>query len=88
MSVNVTVTSNGVVQITDNLSGSVSQSIQALTSFVGSVAEYYPNFSVGTGTTTPSLPINVIQFVYIKNLSLTASVTVTWTPASASAPLF
>lgn len=80
MSVNITVSSSGNVTITDNQSGSVSQIIPAQTSFVGSVSEYYPNLSIGTGTTNVALPINVIQFVYLKNLSQTATLTVSWTP--------
>lgn len=80
MSINVTVSSSGVVLITDNQSGSVTQQIPALTAFVGSVAEYYPSIvAASSGGTSVTLPISPVQFVYLKNLSTTIAVAVTWT---------
>lgn len=79
MAINATVASNGVIQITDNQVGSVTQVIQALTSFTGSVAEYYPNVTATTGGVTVTLPISPVQFVYLKNLSATIACSITWT---------
>ena len=85
MAINVTVSSNGVVQITDNQSGSVTQVIQALTSFTGSVAEYYPNVSAASGGGTAiTLPISPVQFVYLKNTSATIACAVQWTKQGGS----
>jgi hypothetical protein len=79
MSISVTDSLLGSINITDNLSGSVSQVLQIVQSYAGSVSEYYPAFSVTMGGSSPTFPISPIQFVYIKNLSQTATIAVAWT---------
>ena len=76
----VTVQLNSVVQITDNLTGSIQLQKSVIGSYVGSVATEGQNVLV-TGSTSISLPGSPTNFVYIKNLATATSVlTCTWTP--------
>ncbi len=79
MSIQVTDAITGNLTVTDNQSGSISQVLAIAQSYVGSVSEYYPNFSVGTGGSAVTFPIAALQFVYIKNTSTTATIAVAWT---------
>ena len=79
MAIQVTDSITGNITVTDNQSGSISQVLAISQSYVGSVSEYYPNFSVGTGGSAVTFPITALQFVYVKNLSTTATIAVAWT---------
>lgn len=70
----------GFITLTDNLSGSVQLQKALNLQFLGTIFEYSQSQNVGTSPTTLSLPLSPTQFLYIKNLSPTATVTVTWTP--------
>jgi len=76
----VTVTINSVIQITDNLTGSVTSQKAVVGSYSGTVATEGQNVIIGTSPTTIALPGSPTNFVYIKNLSSSATLTVTWTP--------
>lgn len=80
-----TATLTGTVTVVDSSSGS--QPFQKQLSslfFSGNVSEIANQFSIGTSPTTITLPASPCQFLYIKNLSASASVTVTWTPNGGS----
>ena len=80
MSIQVTDAIAGNITVTDNQNGSISQVIAIAQSFVGSVSEYYPNFSAASGGgTAVTFPITALQFVYVKNTSTTIALSVTWT---------
>lgn len=79
MSVQVTDSISGSITVTDNQSGSIAQALSVVASYVGSVSEYYPNFSALTGGSPVTLPISPVQFVYIKNTSATIACNVVWT---------
>jgi hypothetical protein len=70
----------GNITMTDNLSGSVQLTKALAFQYLGTIFEYSQSQNIGTGTTTISLPLSPTQFVYMKNLSTTATVTTTWTP--------
>lgn len=80
----VTGTYNGTLALTDNLAGSVQLQKLLNISFLGTISEYSQSQSIGTSPTSITLPISPVQFLYIKNLSTTATVTVTWTPNGGS----
>jgi hypothetical protein len=80
----ITGTLSGNITMTDNLSGSV-QLVKALIfQYLGTIFSYSQSQNVGTSPTTLTLPVSPTQFLYIKNLSTTATVTVTWTPDGGS----
>lgn len=74
----------GNITMTDNLSGSVQLTKALAFQYLGTIFEYSQAQSVGTSPTALSLPLSPTQFLYIKNLSTTATVTVTWTPNGGS----
>ena len=80
MSVNAAI--RGSITITDNLTGSTSLSKPINNSYTGDLSVYGQSVVVGTTAYIVSLPNNLAEFVYIKNLSATTgtTVTVTWTP--------
>lgn len=80
----VTGTYNGTLALTDNLAGSVQLQKLLNISFLGTISEYSQNQLFGTSPTSIALPISPVQFFYIKNLSTTATVAVTWTPTGGS----
>jgi len=79
MAINVVDAITGSLTVTDNLSGSIAQVLALSQSYAGSVSAYEPNFSVSTGGSAVTFPIAALQFVYVKNLSLTATIAVAWT---------
>ena len=80
----VTVQANCVITITDNSSGAVTLQKQVVGSYVGTVSEFASNVLFGTSPTSVSLPGSPTNFVYIRNLSTTANLTVSWTPNGGS----
>jgi|SRR5580658_9089016 hypothetical protein len=75
---------NGNITMTDNLSGSVQLTKALVFQYLGTIFEYSQAQSIGTSPTSLSLPLSPAQFLYIKNLSTTATVAVTWTPTGGS----
>lgn|SRR6266850_211774 len=76
----VTCTINSVIQITDNLTGSITSQKSVVGSYTGTIATEGQNVIIGTSPTTITLPGSPTNFVYIKNLSSSATLTATWTP--------
>src|SRR5258708_35936236 len=77
----VTATISGSILLTDSVSNTVQmQKALVALAFTGTVSELSQSQSVGTSPTTLTLPASPTQFLYIKNLAPTNTVTVTWTP--------
>lgn len=71
---------SGTLALTDNLAGSVQLQKTLSLSFLGTVAEYSQSQSISTSPVTLTIPQSPAQFLYLKNLSTTATLSVTWTP--------
>lgn len=80
----ITIAINGTITATDNLSGSVSLQKLLNLAYVGTIFEDSQFTSFGTSPTTVTLPIAAVQFLYFKNLSTTATITLTWTKTGGS----
>jgi hypothetical protein len=82
----VTATIQGAIKLTDNLTGSVALSKPLNNSYTGEISTYGQSVIVGTTAYAVVLPINPIEFLYIKNLSANAgtTLTVSWTPTNGS----
>src|SRR6185503_6610116 len=78
----VTAGIRGSITVTDNLTGSTSLSKAVNNSFTGDLSSIGQQVIVGTTPYVVSLPNNLAQFVYVKNLATAqgTTVTVTWTP--------
>lgn len=76
----VTVSISGQITITDNLTGSVQSQKAVVGSYTGTVAIEGQAVLIGTSPTTITLPGSPTNFVYLKNLSTSATLSVTWTP--------
>ena len=77
----VTATLNGSIFLTDSVSNTIQmQKAFVALAFTGTVSELSQSQSVGTSPTTLTLPASPTQFLYIKNLAPTNTLTVTWTP--------
>jgi len=70
----------GVISLTDNLAGSTQMQKSINLSYLGTISEFAQSQQIGTSPTTIPLPGASVQFLYIKNLSANATLTVTWTP--------
>lgn len=84
MSINISL--SGTITIIDSISGLVNltKSVSAAM-VVGSGFTQVQSLNVGTASTSIALPVNPVQFAYIKNLHTNQSVAVTWTtPAGGS----
>jgi hypothetical protein len=81
MSVSLSLVGN--INVADSTTGIIALQKQ-LTSLTttGSVFGEAQSVSIGTSPVAIALPITPIQFLYIKNLHATNTVTVTWTPLS------
>lgn len=75
---------NGSLQITDNIVGSIAQTIALNLSYAGTVSTYSETTTLSTNPTSISLPVSPTQFLYINNLDTVNSVIVTWTPTGGS----
>lgn len=76
-----TATLTGTITVVDSSSGSQPFQKQLVNLFfTGNVSEIANSFVVGSSPTSVSLPVSPCQFVYIKNLAPSATVTITWTP--------
>lgn len=78
----VTAGLKGTVTLTDNITGSTSLSKPVNNTYSGDLSSFAQSLIVGTSPYVVSIPNNLAEFVYIKNLSATdgTTVTVTWTP--------
>lgn len=84
----VTLSISGTVQATDSTTGVVAlkKALASLT-MTGTAFSAAQELEIGVTPVTISLPKSPTNFLYLKNLSSTETVTVTWTPlggASAS----
>lgn len=77
----VSLTTVGFIQATDSVTGSIAFK-KLLSSLVttGTVFSEAQNASVGNVLTAITLPVSPVQFLYLKNLHATQTITVTWTP--------
>lgn len=75
---------NGSLQITDNIVGSIAQSILLNLSYAGTVSSYAETITLSTSPLSIGLPVSPVQFLYINNLDTVNSVIVTWTPTGGS----
>lgn len=76
----ITTSLKGTVTIVDSSVGTVSYSKNVSITFVGTVGTTGQNVLIGVAPVTIPLPVSPTQFVYIKNLHASQTVTVTWTP--------
>lgn len=76
----VTATTSGTQTLLDSTANTTSLTKQLSASFVGSASTIAQQVNIGTGATPIALPVAQTNYVYIKNLSGAATVTVTWTP--------
>lgn len=81
----VTATLTGNITITDNVAttGSLSKVLTAL-STTGTTSEFVQSLILTAGANPITLPIPTIQFLYLKNIHASNTVTVSWTPAGSS----
>jgi len=83
MSVSLSIT--GYVQVSDSTTGIVAlKKLFASLTASGTAFTEGQSISVGTSPVTVSLPVSPAQFLYVKNLHATNTLTVTWTPNGGS----
>jgi hypothetical protein len=83
MSVSAQVTGN--ITLLDSVLGDTPfQKVLGSLIYVGTVASVGQSVSIGTSPTSISLPVSPTQFLYVKNLHATQTLTVAWTPNSGS----
>ena len=76
----VTATLSGTVNLADSITGNIALSKVISLIVTGSIQEYAQSFNFGTSPTSVTLPVSPVNFVYIKNLHATFTLTVSWTP--------
>jgi len=77
----VTISLVGQITATDGTSGAVSLQKQLSLMMPGIIFSQAQSVPIGTSATAISLPIPLVQFVYVKNLHASNTVTVSWTPS-------
>jgi hypothetical protein len=85
MSVTVAISSSSTITAVDSVAGSSPLSKQlspasAPVQLLGTAFDEAQGLNIGTSSVVIPLPISPALFVYIKNLSSSQTVTVTWTP--------
>ena len=81
----ITATLSGNIQLTDSTTNTVVFVKQLLSLFnIGSTFLESQSASIGTSPVSVSLPVSPTQFLYVKNLHATQTLTVTWTPNGGS----
>lgn len=76
----VTVATTGTQTLTDSTS-TTTPFVRAVTgSYTGLASSVAQQVLIPNAPTSITLPISPVNFVYVKNLSGTATITVTWTP--------
>jgi hypothetical protein len=79
----VSLSINGNITVSDSTSGIIAlQKLLSGLTTTGTVFSEAQFLSIGTSPVAIALPISPIQFLYVKNLHATNTVTVTWTPTS------
>lgn len=83
-----TVSLTGQMNLVDSTSGA-QPFVKQLSNlvFTGSVSELSQSTSLASGANVISLPISPVQFLYIKNLHLSNTIQVTWTPTGGSSAI-
>ncbi|SRR6266566_787516 len=78
MSINISLL--GTITVADSTTGltSLTKSVSGAM-VIGSAFTQVQNLNIGTASTTLALPVNPVQFAYIKNLHANQTVAVTWT---------
>lgn len=66
------------VSLTDNLTGSIQLQKQINLSYSGIVSEFAQSQTIGTSPVTIVMPGVPVEFLYLKNLSTSATITVNW----------
>jgi hypothetical protein len=80
----VSLSNVGYMQVSDTTTGFVNLKKQ-FTSLLTTGTVFVEGQSITAATgggTTVTLPVSPVQFLYVKNLHATATLTVTWTPTS------
>lgn len=74
-------TLSGSISLTDNITttGSLTKVLTALSN-TGTVLGFVQSQSLASGSTSITLPISPVQFLYLKNTHASNTVIVTWTP--------
>ena len=82
----VTGTLSGTIQLTDNQPGDVAQTKALSFAYTGSFSTFNQSATASTSGATVTLPNGAAQFFYLKNLSTAVggNLTVAWTPKSGS----
>jgi hypothetical protein len=76
----ITVQLNGFITITDNQTNSLQLQKQIVGSYTGTISEFAQQVNLASGANAITLPGSPVQFAYVRNLSTTATIIVTWTP--------
>ena len=76
----VTASTSGSQTLTDSASGTTPFSKAISGSFAGTASAVGQQVQIGTTPVSIQLPVSPTHYVYVKNLSGVATVTVTWTP--------
>jgi hypothetical protein len=80
----VTATTQGQLTLIDSAASTTQLSKVLTGTFTGTESSIGQSVLIGTSATPLALPVNPIHKLYLKNLSGTATVTVTWTPQGGS----
>ena len=76
----VTASTSGSLTLTDSAASTSTLSKVLAGTFAGTECSTAQSLLVGTSATPLTLPLSPINFLYIKNLSGAATLTVSWTP--------
>lgn len=77
----VVAAAQGTVSLTDSVTGSTTLTKVLNSVFTGDLSVFAQSQPIGTSPQGVVCPNNLAQFLYIKNLSDTATVIVSWTPS-------
>jgi hypothetical protein len=81
----ITAQYSGYISVVDNTTGAQAlQKVLSSLATAGTTFQEAQSFAIGTSPVSITLPISPINFLYVKNLSLTNTITVTWTPNGGS----
>jgi len=81
----ITASINGNITVTDGQTGTVAYTkLLTALSTTGTAFGEVSSASIGTSPTSITLPVSPVQFLYVKNLHASNTLTVTWTPNGGS----
>lgn len=80
----ITITTGGQMTVTDSTTGIQALQKQLSQVMTGTSFSEAQTISIGTSATSLTLPLAQANFVYIKNLHASQTVTVSWTPTGGS----